>query len=62
VQSTAWPNGMCHLVAKYLRCHSSPKVIADPLVEALTQGLRELGYVEGHNVGIESRLHPGADA
>lgn len=28
---------------------------ADPLVEALRQGLRELGYVEGRNIRIEFR-------
>jgi putative ABC transport system substrate-binding protein len=40
-----------------LRLGSAP----DPLVESLRQGLRDLGYVEGQNVGIEYRWVEGRD-
>src|SRR5206468_8134719 len=34
--------------------------IAAPLVRALTEGLRNLGYLEGHNVVFECRYADGA--
>jgi putative ABC transport system substrate-binding protein len=32
-----------------------------PLAEAFRQGLRELGYVEGHNLALEFRAATGGD-
>ena len=40
-----------------LRTGSPP----DPLVEAFRQGLRELGYVEGQDIGLEYRWAQGRD-
>ena len=41
----------------------SPEVASDPnqtnRLEALRSGLRDLGYVEGRNLGIESRWAEG---
>ena len=37
---------------------SSPAVVASG-IEAFRQGLRELGYVEGHSIGIEYRYGEG---
>src|SRR5262245_57778684 len=33
----------------------------DPLLEAFRQGLRDLGYVEGRNIRIESRYAAGEE-
>jgi putative ABC transport system substrate-binding protein len=36
-----------------------PTSSTDPLTEAFRQGLRELGYVEGHNIRLEERFAEG---
>ena len=38
-----------------------PPVGPDPPLEAFRQGLRDLGYVEGHNIRIESRYAEGQE-
>jgi putative tryptophan/tyrosine transport system substrate-binding protein len=39
----------------------SPPAGPNPSLEALQQGLRDLGYVEGHNIVIESRYAEGQE-
>jgi putative ABC transport system substrate-binding protein len=39
--------------------HTSSPSANEPLVEAFRQRLRELGYVEGQNIAVESRWSPG---
>ena len=38
---------------------SSPSTVTE-LVEALRQGLRELGYIEGQNIALERAMGRGA--
>ncbi len=48
--------------AKVLRIGFLTPVTAEeaaPFITAFRQGLRELGYVEGQNVGLESRFGDG---
>jgi putative ABC transport system substrate-binding protein len=42
-------------------CLSVTLVPGSPQVEAFRQGLRELGYVEGHNIALEFRAAGGID-
>jgi putative ABC transport system substrate-binding protein len=37
----------------------SPLSATNPLIEAFRQGLRDLGYVEGHNMRLEERFAEG---
>jgi putative tryptophan/tyrosine transport system substrate-binding protein len=51
--ATARPVGKVHRIGRLTASH--PPAGADPFLEALRQGLRELGYVEGQNLALEVR-------
>src|SRR5262245_16961519 len=57
--ATAQPVGKVHRIGR-LNAGVAPAG-PDPLLEAFRQGLHDLGYVEGHNMFIESRYAEGQE-